>query len=722
MNPSSPQSTESQTGSPESGATRSLIDQQVQACAADSSTQAEFLQRLAAEMLETFGVSIVAIESSQWDSPMMLVTDRPLAERINRLSICDLLTTAAVVPIASDIPLEIPTDDGKEKTRSLRVEFADQPGRSAALLIYSADTCPTPTEQLKALKTLNDFTTSIRQWLTTLPASEVIRDLTVSNDETGLASALRARQSLTQFHRDLDLDATAFRIANESRRLLDCDRTTVLVPRGSKFRVQAMSGVAVVDSRSNSIKSIERLTSAAVVMSRPMILPSEEPLPPQIQDPLDDYLDETGVMTAILLPLYEPQDEDEDDGLEAHVENPFEGDGRLIAVMMLEYFSGKPPESVGPATTIVASEAMYSLRNATEHRNVFGLLLWKSVGKLTHSGKFPLIATGFACCVALLIASTIIQVEHHVIATGSVEPTNQRQVFSNVDGVVKTIHVVDGQKVTAGEPLFQLENADLESRAESLSGEILTAEKRLASITRMRLDPGSETSQTGRMALEKLQLESELKNLRAQQALIAKQQSQLLVTSPIDGTVVGWQLDRRLSDRPVTRGNLLVRVVDHTGPWSLRLNIPDYEAGPILDARETESDQLPVRFAVATDPNASFAADLTSVATAARLNQAGEHVIDATALVNLDQPADKATSDQSPSSEPQTDTVRPASIGVTQLDLSLSKGKLDSFNPEDVRVGADVTARIACGKRSVMRSWFSDVFDFVDRNVMFYLR
>ena len=722
MNPSLSQSTDPVPATSDSGRAIGVAQQQVESCAAEASTQSDFMRRIAALLAEAIGSSIVAIESSQWSSPMMLVNDDSLADRIDRVSIRDLLATAAVVPIACDIPLQIPDDQGNDKTRAIRVQLNETPSRSAVLLIYAAGANPSPNEQLIALRMLNDYSSAIRRTVDSLPQDDVVRGLTVAENQNALASALRARQSLTQFHRDLDLDATAYRIANESRRLLNCDRTTVLLPSGKKFKVRAMSGVAVVDSRSNSVKSIERLAAAAIVMSRPMILPSEDQLPPQIQAPLDDYLDETGVMTTILLPLYEPNHvKDEDEGSDAQIENPFDGQGDAVALMMLEYFSGAPPEAISPATTIIASEAMYSLRNATEHRNVFGLRLWKSVGKLTHSGKFPLIATGLAGCVALLIASLLIQVEHHVIATGSVEPTGQRQVFANVDGVVKTIHVIDGQKVAAGEALFQLENADLESRAESLSGEIQTDAKRLASVQMMRLSPSSEPAQADRLALEERQLQSELKNLRAQQQLVADQQEQLVVTSPIDGTVVGWQLDRRLSDRPVTRGSLLVRVVDHNGPWSLRLNIPDYESGPLLEARQ-ENDRLPVKFAVATVPDASFAAELVSVATAARMNEAGEHVIDGNAEITA--ASEEITQKQTPQETANSDTVdRTASIGSAELDLSLAfDSQLDTFDPSNVRVGADVTARIACGKRSVMRSWFSDVFDFVDRNVMFYFR
>ena len=193
--------------------------------------------------------------------------------------------------------------------------------------------------------------------------------------------------------------------------------------------------------------------------------------------------------------------------------------------------------------------------------------------------------------------------------------------------------------------------------------------------------------------MEERQLLSELANLRAQQKIIHVQQAELTITSPIDGTVVGWQLQRRLTDRPVSRGNLLVSVVDHAGPWSLRLRVPDRDVGPVLEAAK-ENPELPIRFAVATEPESSFAATLQTIARSSRLGEAGEHIIDATAVVTL-------ASDEAP----QPDALR-----------------LDRFRGEQVRVGADVTAKIACGQRSAVRSWFSDVFDFAHRNILFYFR
>ena len=444
------------------------------------------------------------------------------------------------------------------------------------------------------------------------------------------------------------------------------------------------------------------------------MLPGDEPLPPQIQEPLDTYLDETGVLTAVMLPLHAPSTDDDDEGIDADTVNPFEGSGDIIAMMCLEYFSGEPVAPLGPATTLVASEAMVSLRNAQEHEQVFGLKLWKSIGGLTRHGKFPLMVAGGLLFVGLIVASLIIQTEHHVIATGSVEPAQKRQVFASVDGVVKKILATDGKKVQAGDPLFELENADLESRAETLFGEIQTATKRLSSIQSVRLSSAGDSTQSGRLALEERQLTSELANLRAQQELVRRQQKDLVITSPISGTVIGWQLQRRLVDRPVSRGNLLVSIVNHDGPWSLRLQVPDHDAGPVLEAFRGKGD-LPIKFAVATNPNASFAANLKDVSTAARLDANGEHVIDATAMVPW---LDAKTSIDDNASETNTSLAG----GVGAAGFSNGDGDLDAFDPQNVRIGADVTARIACGKRSIMRSWFSDVFDFVNRNVLFYFR
>lgn len=700
---------------------QSSVAGRVDALARQSAHRTEFLRRLAGDLHQAFRADWVAIESSQWSEPMIRAGDEPsrdqpprdasLCPDVDRSAVRALLETAAAMPIACDVPVAYEAHDGVTAPtedrfrRGLRIELTAAPDRSAILVLYPGLDHPSATDQVRDLNLLSQYARSTRQAIQGLridresPLGDIdpIREDDSISDRDGVLTTLPSgpRSTLRLFHRDLNLANTAYRIANESRPMLGCDRVTVLIRRHRRLRVSAISGVAVVDSRSNSVRAVQSLTRAAVVMARPLVLPGQQPLPPQIQEPLDRYLDETGVTSAVLLPLHSPDRDQTREGIEGSDIDPFHGDGDVLGVLVLEYFSDRAPPSIGPAITTVATEATLAVRNSLEHTQVLGLPMWRAAGKIWDSGRAAMLAAAAVMGLVLLVAAAGVPVRHYVIATGTAEPASRRQVFATVDGIVKTIHVVDGESVRAGQPLFQIESAELESQAEALVGQIQTASQRLASVRALRLSSTSDPAQSSRLALEERQLESDLANHAAQLEIVRAQQAELTVTSPIDGKVVGWQLTRRLANRPVSRGNLLVSIVNYSGPWSLRLSIPDRDSGPVLEAAQGDP-KLPVRFAVATEPEASYQATLESIATAARLNESGQHVIDATAIV----------ADASPISSREEDFA----------------SDVDPFHGDDARVGADVTAKIACGERSLLRSWFSDVFDFMHRNVLFYFR
>ncbi len=221
------------------------------------------------------------------------------------------------------------------------------------------------------------------------------------------------------------------------------------------------------------------------------------------------------------------------------------------------------------------------------------------------------------------------------MATGTAEPVQRRDLFAAVDGSVQQLHVHDGQQVAQGALMIQLENPELQNRAESLAGQIQTTAGRLASIQAVRLSSRDEAAQSSRLVLEARQLETELENLRAQQQVLKGQLDDLSVISPIAGTVVAWQMERRLMGRPVNRGNLLCTVTNPEGPWKLRLTVPEQNAGPIVD--ESKRNQpLSVHFAVATMPEKTFQATLDGLSYAARMDEFGNRVIDLSATVVSD--------------------------------------------------------------------------------------
>ena len=83
-----------------------------------------------------------------------------------------------------------------------------------------------------------------------------------------------------------------YAIANEGRRVLDCDRVCVALKKGRQVQVVAMSGLDTIERRADQVKRLTQL--AKVVTNAGEILwydGDDEDLPPQIEKRLHEYLD-----------------------------------------------------------------------------------------------------------------------------------------------------------------------------------------------------------------------------------------------------------------------------------------------------------------------------------------------------------------------------------------------------------------------------------------------
>lgn len=108
---------------------------------------------------------------------------------------------------------------------------------------------------------------------------------------------------------------------------------------------------------------------------------------------------------------------------------------------------------------------------------------------------------------ALAIIGGLVKVDVTVPASGALEAAGWVEVKAPVDGIVQALEIVEGQKVTAGQPLLTLENAaleneyqaaklafdttrarktqletEIESTEQQLNYQILTAQSRIASL------------------------------------------------------------------------------------------------------------------------------------------------------------------------------------------------------------------------------------------------
>lgn len=667
----------------------------VSSLASEAVSQTEFLTRLSHELLRTFPAAAVAAAHPAWPSARFWTADGRSARRFEASCFATLLGRSQHAPAATDVPLISTGSEPPQRSRCLHVRLDQDDARCAIAVVYRSEAVPNAAGQIHDLKRLAAFVEHGRTALAGFASYEPEK---IHHELLGSDTSANFERALRRFHFDLDRRATAYRIANETRRITTFERVTVLLVRRGCWTVEAVSGAAVVDRRGNGVVAAETFAKRIAILGRPIGLPQTEPLPPQIDEALERYRDTTDVSSVVAVPLYRPIPTAAN-APDAFATNHTTAkrlteattiDQAPIGLLLLEnFFDGIGPQ-IDERTLDLGNEAAIALANAIEHHRIFGVRALKVFGDWFGGRKLPNTLVGLICAVALLLAAAWMKVDHHVIATGVAEPARQQHVFARADGIVKEVFVRDGDRVAAGDPLLRLENTDLETRAENVTGQIQTATRRLASIRSILLDPTTEPKQAGRLAIESRQLESELAGYQNRLDLIRKQLSELDVRSPIDGTVAGWQLHRKLFDRPVARGNQLVTLVDDQGPWQLRLQISDKDTAEVLAALH-DAPPLRVEFAAASHPEATFHGKLESIGTAARRNGQGVNVVDALATIT-------------PDADP------------------INERTLQRFAASEARVGVEATAKIACGKRAILSSWFGDVGDFFHRNVWFYLR
>jgi hypothetical protein len=145
--------------------------------------------------------------------------------------------------------------------------------------------------------------------------------------------------------------------------------------------------------------------------------------------------------------------------------------------------------------------------------------------------------------------------------------------------------------------------------------------------------------------------------------------------------VVTWQVRDRLLLRPVEKGQVLLSIADKTGPWELEIHMPDDRLGHVnrayLEAKEAGRN-LVVDYILATDPGTRHRGTVREIHEQAEVR--GEDGNTVLVRVTIDH---------------------------------------EKHEKEELGAGASVTARIACGKRSLGYVWFHDVLSFIQTQVLF---
>jgi multidrug efflux pump subunit AcrA (membrane-fusion protein)/GAF domain-containing protein len=498
-------------------------------------------------------------------------------------------------------------------------------------------------------------------------------------------------------HESLEPVACAFVLANEARRIIGCDRVSVLVRRGRTLRLEAVSGQESIERRASAVQSIESLARVVARARDPLWHPDpEQELPPQIEEELEGYLDESHATALAILPLEKPKPTPvvKPGGVDAVAVAKAEAPERLaaepIGVLVAEWFAatsfaGGKRERV----ELVASHGRVAITNALSHTSLPLYPLINLLGKsraLTTARNLPKTVLATVVAVAALAAMWLVRVDLRLEGKGTLEPVHRRDVFAEIEGVVEKLEpgLAHGADVEESQLLATLRNTDLEVAIADVLGRRASSEEQLVATRRALLeDKGLSSDEKNRMAGRAAQLQREIESLEQQQRLYEVKKKDLEVRSPIDGVIVTWQVRDRLMLRPVEKGQVLMSVADKTGEWELEIHMSDDRLGHInraLVEAQKEGRELQVDYILATDPGTRHYGTVREIHEQAEVR--GEK--GNTVLVRI--------------------TIDPT-----------------RHEKEELGAGATVTARINCGPHALGYVWFHDVLAFIQTQILFRL-
>ena len=440
-------------------------------------------------------------------------------------------------------------------------------------------------------------------------------------------------------HESLDLKETAFIVANEGRRLIGCDRVSVAIKKGRKCTVQAISGQDTIENRSNIVTALNNLATRVVAAGEPLWHDgSTEDLPPQIEEALEDYVDQSYGRSIAVLPLREPErklGKGEENAATGEIDRDNAHRGDVIGALIVEQIeSDIPPDIFHARCDLVYEHGTRAIANSRAHTNLFLMPLWRALGHATwiiRARTLPKTLGVLALVALVALGLTFIPKDFTLEADGTLLPTQRREVFAPIDGEVFEVLVEHNSQVKKDDVLVRLRNPDMEMQMADTEGQINTTLAELARVQgQLRLRNQMEV--TDRRALE-----SEGQTLRTKQGVLehkknlqAKRMRELEIRSPIDGVVVSWDVEKMLRSRPISTGQVLMEIADLSEPLFLELELPEKREGHLDDfvlknELKNPEDKLDVTYILATDPDEHLEADLTLESISMRADSHDEH-------------------------------------------------------------------------------------------------
>jgi hypothetical protein len=506
-----------------------------------------------------------------------------------------------------------------------------------------------------------------------------------------------------QIHGSLNPMEVAYLIANEGRRLVDCDRVSIAIRQGKRTRIEAISGADVVEKRSNLVQRMRALAEAVLIWGEKLVYSGskDDSLPPDVLSALDAYLEESSSKLLVVLPLRDEREEESKkpprSALVMECFEPAESSEQMIARM-----------------EVVGRHSAPALYNAVEHRRIPFRFVWAPLAKIQEGlgGKARAIVAGIVVGLAILVAVLIIvPYPLKMDANGQFLPVTRRWVYSPVPGRVDHFEVKPGDMVGPDDIVIVMDDFNLHMKLIQLEEDIAKAQGQLAELDREytearaadkpRIDQERATQKATRYAKEQ-ERDALVRRTNADRArpgrfwLKSPPFPEDLSSNgdPLQWTVLNADFQETLTNREVKPSDPLLRLGYKEGPWEIELKIPQKHIGQVLQAFETEGkEELDVDLLLRSQPTKVYKGKLAR---------------------------DKIAGEANPNKDDNNE-AEPVVLAWVRIDgEDIAKEDQIPLDPKQRVTGTEVHAKIRCGKHAMGYSLFYGVWEFIYEKVVFF--
>lgn len=255
----------------------------------------------------------------------------------------------------------------------------------------------------------------------------------------------------------------------------------------------------------------------------------------------------------------------------------------------------RTPGQVDPWLAQVASMTSQAIE---AKRNRLSSALWpatRTSAETRHRKRKARLLLGTVA--AFLLFLLVRPVPHTIAGTCELVPSARSMAIAQAGGRITSVLVREGASVKAGQALFQIEDANLQS---SLRFSRQQFAKASSEARRWQEEGDMKSFRTS--DLERQRLELEAKN-------IEEEIGRATVKSPMDGVVTSKDLELHKGE-VVVPGTVLCEVAS-LSDWDLQIHVDEMDAGWLQKA-VTEKKALPVRYVLQAQADLTLTGSITS--------------------------------------------------------------------------------------------------------------